>query len=83
VVTPQVKQAFGHLRRFAVIHSRLPQWVSAEQRTEQLAAAKQELLSYAMLAETVRACRLLAPALCLRARCSAQPADCSQLADSD
>jgi len=58
-----VKKAFGHLRRFAATHSRLLPWASAEQRAEQLAAAQSELLSYAKLAETVRACRLLAPRL--------------------
>jgi len=55
------KQAFGHLRRFAATHSRLLPWVSAEERNRQLAAAQGKLLSYAKLAETVRACRLFAP----------------------
>lgn len=88
VVTPQVKQAFGHLRRFAVIHSRLPSWASAEERAQQLAAAQGELLSYARLAETVRACRLVASASlhlppCVHVALSLQPAPAANRLERD
>jgi nucleoside-diphosphate-sugar epimerase len=51
---PEVKKAWGHLRRFACFHLAEHTFASQQQLEAAVDAAQQELLEYCKLAEQVR-----------------------------
>lgn len=50
---PDVKRAFGHLRRFVAAHMKVHEAQDEEERLRRIFAAREELLSFAKVAYAV------------------------------